>query len=85
MELLTPLIFPLIFLALWLLTSHTVSTLPQLRGQRICLLIAHPDDEAMFFSPMLLALTKPEFGNHVRIMCLSEGNYIRVGAIAICE
>lgn len=73
MDLLTAFLVPLLFLALWLLTSHTASTLPQLRGQRICLLIAHPDDEAMFFSPTLLALTKPELGNHIKILCLSEG------------
>ena len=73
MDTVTAFIIPLLFLALWLLTSHTASTLPQLRGQRICLLIAHPDDEAMFFSPMLLALTKPELRNHIKILCLSEG------------
>ncbi|KAI1409520.1 LmbE-like protein [Hypoxylon sp. FL1857] len=48
--------------------------LPMLRGKRICLLIAHPDDEAMFFAPTVLALTCPENGNHVKILCLSSGN-----------
>ncbi|PNY28948.1 N-acetylglucosaminyl-phosphatidylinositol de-N-acetylase [Tolypocladium capitatum] len=28
----------------------------------------------MFFAPTLLALTRPETGNHVRILCLSTGN-----------
>lgn len=46
---------------------------PVLRNKRICLLIAHPDDEAMFFAPSVLALTKPETGNHVKILCLSSG------------
>jgi N-acetylglucosaminylphosphatidylinositol deacetylase len=27
----------------------------------------------MFFSPTVLALTKPELGNHVKILCLSSG------------
>jgi LmbE family N-acetylglucosaminyl deacetylase len=36
-------------------------------------LIAHPDDEAMFFSPTVLALTRPDMGNHVKILCLSTG------------
>ena len=44
-----------------------------IKNKRICLLIAHPDDEAMFFSPTVLALTKPENGNHVKILCLSTG------------
>ena len=47
---------------------------PTLQNKRICLLIAHPDDEAMFFAPTLLALTRPETGNHVKILCLSTGN-----------
>jgi len=46
---------------------------PALRNKRICLLIAHPDDEAMFFAPTLLALTQPGAGNHVKILCLSIG------------
>jgi N-acetylglucosaminylphosphatidylinositol deacetylase len=49
------------------------SSFPKLVNKRICLLIAHPDDEAMFFSPTVLALTKPDTGNHVRILCLSTG------------
>ncbi|TQN70446.1 N-acetylglucosaminyl-phosphatidylinositol de-N-acetylase [Colletotrichum shisoi] len=48
--------------------------LPTLEDKRICLLIAHPDDEAMFFAPTVLALTKPETGNHVKILCLSSGD-----------
>ena len=48
--------------------------LPALKNKRICLLIAHPDDEAMFFAPTVLALTRPETGNHVKILCLSTGN-----------
>ncbi|KAH6689835.1 putative deacetylase LmbE-like domain-containing protein [Plectosphaerella plurivora] len=51
-----------------------VDRLPRLLNKRICLLIAHPDDEAMFFAPAVLALTRPETGNHVKILCLSSGN-----------
>ncbi|KAL0931409.1 N-acetylglucosaminyl-phosphatidylinositol de-N-acetylase [Colletotrichum truncatum] len=51
-------------------TAH----LPALEDKRICLLIAHPDDEAMFFAPTVLALTRPETGNHVKILCLSSGD-----------
>lgn len=59
--------------------TYTVSTIqmrfPQLRKKRICLLIAHPDDEAMFFAPTVLALTRPDTGNHVKILCLSSGGF----------
>lgn len=51
------------------------SKFPKLRNKRICLLIAHPDDEAMFFAPTVLALTEPALGNHVKILCLSSGMF----------
>lgn len=55
------------------------SRFPTLRNRRICLLIAHPDDEAMFFAPSVLALTRPELGNHVKILCLSSGDAAGLG------
>jgi N-acetylglucosaminylphosphatidylinositol deacetylase len=61
---------------IWLSTTYLAQTLPMLRGKRITLLIAHPDDEAMFFAPTVLGLTKKELGNHVEILCLSSGMYI---------
>lgn len=65
---------PILLTTCWLYTAHLSRTsFPQLRNKRICLLIAHPDDEAMFFAPALLALTAPELGNHVKILCLSTG------------
>ncbi|RWA10652.1 hypothetical protein EKO27_g4453 [Xylaria grammica] len=71
--------FPILFLVLpSLLYTYTSATtqarFPTLRNKKICLLIAHPDDEAMFFAPTVLALTRPESGNHVKILCLSTGN-----------
>lgn len=45
-----------------------------LRDKRICLLIAHPDDEAMFFAPTLQKLTEPELKNQVKLLCLSTGD-----------
>lgn len=61
--------------SLYIYTVSIVATrFPVLRNKRICLLIAHPDDEAMFFAPTVLALTRPETGNHVKILCLSSGD-----------
>jgi N-acetylglucosaminylphosphatidylinositol deacetylase len=69
---------PILFLIFWVVTaSLTSSSFPpprNLYNKRIILLIAHPDDEAMFFSPTLLALTDPALGNHLKILCLSTGN-----------
>ena len=65
---------PILLTTLWLYTAHVArSSFPTLRGKRICVLIAHPDDEAMFFAPTIVALTKEELGNHVKILCLSNG------------
>ncbi|PKS12503.1 hypothetical protein jhhlp_000710 [Lomentospora prolificans] len=54
--------------------SMAIGRLPGIRNKRITLLIAHPDDEAMFFAPTVMALTRPEARNHVTILCLSSGN-----------
>ncbi|GAB1320877.1 N-acetylglucosaminyl-phosphatidylinositol de-N-acetylase [Madurella fahalii] len=61
--------------SLYIYTASVISArCPMLRNKRVCLLIAHPDDEAMFFAPTVLALTRPDTGNHVKILCLSSGN-----------
>ena len=74
MNLYLALSLPILLGTLWIYTAHVVNTsLPRLINKRICLLIAHPDDEAMFFSPTVLALTAPERGNHLKILCLSSG------------
>ena len=64
-------------------TSPFARNFPRLYNQRICLLIAHPDDEAMFFAPTVLALTKPELGNHLKILCLSTGMYATRSTCAV--
>jgi N-acetylglucosaminylphosphatidylinositol deacetylase len=67
---------PILILVVWLYTVATVKgRFPTLKNRRICLLIAHPDDEAMFFAPALLALNDPALGNHLKILCLSSGKY----------
>lgn len=74
-SLLTLSLFLLLVPTMYLYTVGVVATrFPTLRNKRICLLIAHPDDEAMFFAPTVLALTRPELGNHVKILCLSSGD-----------
>ena len=74
MELYLTLAIPILITTAWLYTAQmTRSSLPSLHNKRICLLIAHPDDEAMFFAPTVIALTAPEAYNHVKILCLSSG------------
>ncbi|KAL8939633.1 MAG: hypothetical protein Q9211_002652 [Gyalolechia sp. 1 TL-2023] len=82
MDLYTALAIPILISTLWLLTANlSRSSHPHFANKRICLLIAHPDDEAMFFSPTLLALTNPNAGNHVKILCLSNGNADGLGQV----
>ena len=79
MELFVALAIPILITTAWLYTAQmTRHSLPTLRNKRICLLIAHPDDEAMFFSPTVIALTKQAAGNHIKILCLSSGPSIHV-------
>nr|POF21119.1 n-acetylglucosaminyl-phosphatidylinositol de-n-acetylase [Quercus suber] len=72
---------PVLFFGLWIFTAYMSQSFPTLRNKRIVLLIAHPDDEAMFFSPTVLALTRPELGNTVLILCLSSGDADGLGHI----
>ena len=81
MEVPTFALVPVLFVSLWFFTSYMSTTFPGLRGKRICLLIAHPDDEAMFFAPSVLALTRPALGNHLKILCLSSGNADGLGSV----
>jgi N-acetylglucosaminylphosphatidylinositol deacetylase len=74
-------LLPIFLFALWHLTSTTLPPIPSpLRAKRIILLIAHPDDESMFFSPTLQALTHPSLQNHLKILCMSTGDSEGLGA-----
>ncbi|KAM3423485.1 hypothetical protein BST61_g913 [Cercospora zeina] len=72
---------PALILALWLFTAYMTRSFPTLVGKRICLVIAHPDDEAMFFAPTLRHLSNPELGNQLVIICFSSGDAAGLGHI----
>ncbi|KAF8769288.1 hypothetical protein HU200_006802 [Digitaria exilis] len=50
--------------------------LPPLRGDRrsrnVLLVVAHPDDESMFFAPTILFLKSK--GHSIHVLCMSQGN-----------
>ncbi|EXJ55727.1 hypothetical protein A1O7_08657 [Cladophialophora yegresii CBS 114405] len=78
---LTLTLVPVLVFVLWHLTSTSLPPVPtHLRNKRIILLIAHPDDESMFFSPTLQALTHPSLQNHLKILCMSTGDSEGLGA-----
>ncbi|KAH3672846.1 hypothetical protein WICMUC_004068 [Wickerhamomyces mucosus] len=52
-----------------------------LSNTEIQLLIAHPDDEVMFFAPTLIELLKPKYNNTISVTCFSTGNAEGLGHI----
>lgn len=50
-----------------------------MNNKHYLLLIAHPDDESMFFIPTLFNLIKESTPGSVRILCLSNGNFDGLG------
>ncbi|QSS65499.1 pigL-like protein [Histoplasma capsulatum] len=83
---LTLAIIPAFLLFFWTISATTIKSsfglsFPSVQNKRICLLIAHPDDEAMFFAPTLIAMTRAELGNHLKILCLSSGDAAGLGHI----
>lgn len=66
---------------LYFYTAMTSTTFPSLTACRILILIAHPDDEAMFMSPTLSRLSSPSLNNRLQLLCLSSGNADGIGEI----
>ncbi|KAG5176982.1 putative deacetylase LmbE-like domain-containing protein [Tribonema minus] len=56
-------------------------SLHELRCRRPGLVIAHPDDEAMFFGPTLKALGGASPSIVVHVLCLSTGNFCGLGKL----
>ncbi|KAH8369257.1 hypothetical protein KR009_005983 [Drosophila setifemur] len=48
--------------------------------ERVLLVTAHPDDECMFFGPLIYTLTQRQ-GCQVYILCLSNGNFDQQGQV----
>ncbi|KAF3930677.1 hypothetical protein ABW19_dt0207856 [Dactylella cylindrospora] len=78
-------LLPIMLATLCYYTLSQISTSPPLRNRNIVLLIAHPDDEAMFFSPTIQSLTSPPLSNTVQIICFSIGDAEGIGSIRQSE
>jgi len=50
----------------------------EIKGKNILYIIAHPDDEAMFFQPSIVTLRDK---NKLFLLCLSNGNAEGLGRI----
>ncbi|ESL11646.1 N-acetylglucosaminyl-phosphatidylinositol-deacetylase [Trypanosoma rangeli SC58] len=71
-------VLALIFAGLLQWQRRSAEFRPRILGD-VLLVFSHPDDEAMFFSPMLEHLKRYEVKAH--FLCLSNGNYEGLGAI----
>lgn len=60
-----------------LFALRNTTTIP--KGQHYLLVIAHPDDECMFFSPTIVNLTSNN--NRVSVLCLSNGDAEGLGKV----
>ncbi|KAK6192837.1 hypothetical protein SNE40_004238 [Patella caerulea] len=54
----------------------------QIRHKNILLIIAHPDDECMFFGPSVLNLLEE---NKISILCMTSGNFYDIGKVRKTE
>lgn len=54
-------------------------------NKKVCLLVAHPDDEAMFFGPCVRSLLTSDANNQIYVLCLTSGNYYGLGRIRMKE
>lgn len=63
-------------------STFTLNNIPtSLTNKKIQVLIAHPDDEVMFFAPSIIELNKPKYQNQISLTCLSVGNDQGLGQI----
>lgn len=51
------------------------------KKDRILLVIAHPDDEAMFFTPLLSYFARMRLSGNVHIVCMTDGNSNGLGHV----
>ncbi|CAD6190894.1 unnamed protein product [Caenorhabditis auriculariae] len=67
----------ILILVVVLLLSVRNRFLPLCNGSRVLLVIAHPDDETMFFAPTIRGLRQA--GHRVFLLCVSSGNFYGEG------
>ncbi|KAK6526882.1 N-acetylglucosaminyl-phosphatidylinositol de-N-acetylase [Arthrobotrys megalospora] len=74
-------LLPILMAASCYYTLAQLSSHPPIQNRNVALLIAHPDDEAMFFSPTIQSLVDPSLKNTVQIICFSIGDAEGIGKI----
>lgn len=64
-------------------TKPTAAAGTKFHKQNVCLVTAHPDDECMFFGPVMRQLSLQS--NKIFILCMTTGNYDKLGAVRTKE
>lgn len=78
------LLFAVMLALMCMLMSYLFKQYNQIHlSHPVVLVIAHPDDEAMFFGPTITSLTVNK--RDVHILCLSTGNYDGLGHVRTKE
>lgn len=54
------------------------------KGRNVCLIIAHPDDECMFFAPIIRQLSK-QAATRIHVLCLTIGDFYGKGSQRVAE
>jgi N-acetylglucosaminylphosphatidylinositol deacetylase len=70
-------IYVLVTFVCYLFFFFSLSKSKNFTKKNICLLIAHPDDECMFFGPILRQISK--LNNKLFILCMTNGNFYGKG------
>lgn len=68
------------FLQLFKVVRSTRLPKKSLGNKRVLFVTSHPDDECMFFGPLILTLNK-HYDCQIYILCLSTGNYENIGNV----
>lgn len=63
----------------WIKSPSMLFSSNSRKATKVLLVTAHPDDEVMFFTPLLTSMSNA--GHQVSILCLSDGNFEGLGNI----
>lgn len=76
---------PNIYHGIFQLNDLSIIQQNQLTNSSVFLVIAHPDDEVMFFAPTILELGQKKYNNNIQILCFSNGNADGLGSVRAQE
>ena len=55
----------------------------RIENKNVCLIVAHPDDECMFFGPVMRLLSNSK--NKIYVLCMTRGDFYKKGNLRVNE